>query len=254
MLDPYVLYPLFFITGIVAGWVDSIAGGGGLITIPVLLASGISPTMVLGTNKFQASFGSFTAAYYYTERGIVPLRDAIPGIAFTFVGAAIGTFAVEQIRPDALGWIIPFLLLGIAVYMAFSPGTSFRERRSILARNWFYGVFGLALGFYDGFFGPGVGSFWAIAFVALLGFDLIKATGYTKVMNFTSNIVSLVVFVIGGNVQFGAAVFMGAGQIVGARIGSGMAVKKGARLIKPIFLAIVIATTLKLLYGRITGL
>ncbi len=254
VIEPIFLYPLFFVTGVIAGWVDSIAGGGGLITIPVLLSTGIPPTMVLGTNKFQASFGSFTAAYYYTGRSIVPLRDALPGIAFTFAGAAIGTFAVEQIRPDALGWIIPFLLLGIAVYMALTPTSGFRERRSTLSRHWFYGVFGLFLGFYDGFFGPGVGSFWAIAFVALLGFDLIKATGYTKVMNFTSNIVSLAVFVLGGNVQYGAAIFMAVGQVIGARIGSGMAVKRGATLIKPIFLTIVILTTLKLLYSRITGL
>jgi len=251
--DPILVYPMFFVTGIVAGWVDSIAGGGGLITIPVLLFSGMSPTMVLGTNKFQASFGSLTAAYYYTERKVVPLWDAVPGIVWTFGGAALGTFAVEQIRPDALGWIIPFLLLGIAVYMAFSPALGVRERRPLLSRHVFYGVCGLLLGFYDGFFGPGVGSFWAIAFVALLGFDLTRATGYTKVMNFTSNIVSLSVFVIGGNVQFGAASFMAAGQIIGARVGSGMVVKRGVGLIKPIFLTIVVVTTLKLLYSRIAG-
>ena len=240
-------------TGIVAGWVDSIAGGGGLITVPVLLASGLPPQVALGTNKFQASFGSFTAAYYYSERKIVPLADAGLGIFFTLIGAVLGTFAVQQIQPDALGWIIPFLLLGIAVYMAFAPGAGVHATVPRMARAWFYGSFGLLLGFYDGFFGPGVGSFWAIAFVTLLGFDLTRATGYTKVMNFTSNVVSLAVFIIGGNVQFGAASFMALGQVLGARVGSGMAVRRGVRLIKPIFLAIVILTTLKLLYSRFVG-
>ncbi len=244
---------MFFVTGLVAGWVDSIAGGGGLITIPVLLASGMPPTMVLGTNKFQASFGSLTAAYYYTERKVVPLRDATPGVFWTLIGAAGGTYLVEQVHPDALGWIIPFLLLGIAIYMAFSPGSAFTERPPLMTRRWFYSIFGLLLGFYDGFFGPGVGSFWAIAFVALLGFNLTRATGYTKVMNFTSNIVSLAVFIAGGNVLFGAASFMAAGQVIGARIGSGMVVRKGVAIIKPIFLTIVILTTLKLLYARIVG-
>ena len=249
--NSFLLYALFFLTGIIAGWVDSIAGGGGLITIPVLLASGLSPQMVLGTNKFQASFGSFTAAYYYSERGVVVLKDAIPGIGFTFVGAAVGTIAVQQIHPETLGWIIPFLLLGIAVYMLLMPATAFRERLPRMSRYVFYGLFGLALGFYDGFFGPGVGSFWAIAFVAFLGFNLTRATGYTKVMNFTSNVVSLAVFVLGGNVQFGAGICMAAGQVLGARLGSSMVIKHGVNFIRPIFVMIVILTTIKLLYSKI---
>ena len=242
---------MFFVTGIVAGWVDSIAGGGGLITIPVLLFSGMSPTMVLGTNKFQASFGSLTAAYYYTERKVVPLRDAVPGIVWTFGGAALGTFAVEQIRPDALGWIIPFLLLGIAVYMAFSPALGVRERRPLLSRHVFYGVCGLLLGFYDGFFGPGVGSFWAIAFVALLGFDLTRATGYTKVMNFTSNIASLGVFLAMGNVHFLPGLAMAAGQFLGGRMGARLVLAKGARVIRPLLIAVALAIALRLLLQQV---
>ncbi len=106
------------------------------------------------------------------------------------------------------------------------------------------------MGFYDGFFGPGVGSFWAIAFVGLMGFDLLKATGYTKVMNFTSNVVSFALFLAGGHVLVTAGLVMAAGQIVGARIGSGMVIARGVKLIKPIFVVIVILTTLKLLYNR----
>ncbi len=254
MLDtiPWI-YPVFLLVGLVAGWVDSIAGGGGLITIPALLASGMPPQLVLGTNKFQACFGSFTAAAYYRHRGVVPLADARPGIIMTAFGAALGTFAVQQIRPETLNWIIPFLLLAIALYMLFSPAAGLHEHPPRMERRWFYAAFGLGLGFYDGFFGPGVGSFWAIAFVTALGFNLTRATGYTKVMNFTSNIVSFGAFLAGGHVAFGAAICMAAGQILGARLGSGMAIKQGAPLIRPVFILIVILTTLKLLFDRLSA-
>ena len=250
MLDSIWLYPLLFATSLIAGWIDSIAGGGGLITIPVLLGVGLPPQMVLGTNKFQASFGSFTASYYYVHKGIAPLRQARFGIICTLVGSALGTWAVQQIDPGALNIIIPFLLLAIAIYMLFTPSVGEREQHPRLSQTFFYLVFGAGLGFYDGFFGPGVGSFWAIAFVGLLGFDLLKATGYTKVMNFTSNIVSFALFLAGGHVLVTAGLVMAVGQIVGARVGSGMVIARGVKLIKPIFVVIVILTTLKLLYNR----
>ncbi len=250
MLDSIWLYPLLFAASLIAGWIDSIAGGGGLITIPVLLGVGLPPQMALGTNKFQASFGSFTATYYYVRKGVAPLRQARLGIICTLIGSALGTWAVQQIDPSALNIIIPFLLLGIAIYMLFTPSVGESEQHPRLSQSLFYVVFGLGLGFYDGFFGPGVGSFWAIALVGLLGFDLLKATGYTKVMNFTSNIVSFALFMAGGHVLVTAGLVMAVGQIVGARIGSGMVIAKGVRLIKPIFVVIVILTTLKLLYNR----
>jgi uncharacterized protein len=148
--------------------------------------------------------------------------------------------------------VIPFLLLAIAVYLLFTPSLGEAERHPRLSRTLFFVLFGIGLGFYDGFFGPGVGSFWAIAFVSLLGLDLMKATGYTKVMNFTSNIVSFVLFLAGGHVLFSAGVVMAVGQIVGARVGSGMVISRGVKLIRPIFITVVILTTLKLLYNRFT--
>jgi len=120
-----------------------------------------------------------------------------------------------------------------------------------MGRILFYALAGLALGFYDGFFGPGVGSFWAIAFVMGLGFDFTRATGYTKVMNFTSNIISFLVFVAGGYVLWLPGLVMAAGQIVGARLGSAMAVTKGSSFIRPILIVAVILTTLKLLSDRL---
>jgi uncharacterized membrane protein YfcA len=158
---------------------------------------------------------------------------------------------VQQVDPAALNVIIPFLLLAIAVLMLVSPDLGSAAQRARMTRTAFYVVFGVLLGFYDGFFGPGVGSFWAIAFVLGLGFDLRKATGYTKVMNFTSNIISFIVFAVGGYVLWLPGIVMAAGQITGARLGSGMVVKRGTRFIRPVFITIVILTTLKLLSSRL---
>ena len=250
MFDNYLIFPLLFLTGLTAGTVDSIAGGGGLITLPVLLGLGFPPHMALGTNKFQASFGSFTASQHYVHKGGVKLKQAVPGILFTILGTIVGAWSVQQINGSALNNIIPLLLAGIIIYLFFVPKLGEIDSHPHLKEITFYLIFGLLLGFYDGFFGPGTGSFWAFAFVALLGYNLQKATGYTKVMNFTSNIVSLIIFIIGGNVFFIAGLSMAAGQIVGARIGSGLVIKKGARFVRPIFIAVVILTTLKLIYSR----
>ena len=248
-LSPW-LYPVLFAGGVAAGWIDSIAGGGGLVTIPLLLWVGLPAQMVLGTNKFQSSFSSFTAALHYTRQGVVPLHDALPGILFTLTGAALGSMAVQRISGSVMNGVIPFLLLGIAVYLLFTPSLGQGAANPKFSRITFYMLFGMVLGFYDGFFGPGVGSFWAIAFVLGLGFDLRTATGYTKVMNFTSNAVSFFLFLAGGQVLIGAGLVMGAGEVVGAGIGSRMVVRKGVRFIRPVFVTMVILTTLKLLYNR----
>lgn len=250
MSIPLWLYGVLFAGGVAAGWIDSIAGGGGLLTIPLLLWVGLPVGTVLGTNKFQSSFGSFTAALHYTHEDVVPLRDALPGVLFTLAGAAAGSIAVQLISGSVMNGVIPFLLLGIAVYLLFTPSLGERAFAPRFSRVPFYAAFGLLLGFYDGFFGPGVGSFWALAFVLGLGFDLRTATGYTKVMNFTSNAVSFILFLAGGQVLFGAGLAMGVGEVLGAAVGSRMVVRKGVKFIRPVFVTMVILTTLKLLYSR----
>lgn len=245
------VYPVLFGSAFLAGWVDAIAGGGGMITIPVLLAVGLPAPMVLGTNKLQASFGSFTATLHYARKDVLRVRDAWWGVICTFVGSASGTYAVQQVNPAVLSLIIPFLLLGIALFMLFTPSLGV-EQRSARVTSWlFYLVAGFGLGFYDGFFGPGVGTFWAIAFVLARGFGLTTATGYTKLMNFTSNVVSLVVFLIGGHVLFAVGLLMGVGQILGARLGAGMVVRRGTEFVRPVFIAVVLLMTLKLLWDRL---
>lgn len=246
---PLVLLGLFA-GAMLAGWIDAIAGGGGMLTIPLLLWAGLPPAGVLGTNKFQASFGSSTAAAYHVRKGVVQVREALPGIVWTAVGAALGAWSVQRIPSETLGAVIPGLLLAIAVYALVTPSLGEQITAPRLTAPLFYLMFGLGLGYYDGFFGPGTGSFWAVAFVLGLGYTLTRATGYTKVMNFTSNIVSLVVFLVGGHVYFLPGAVMAVGQVVGSRIGSGMVLRRGARFIRPIFVAMVILTTLKLIANR----
>ncbi len=250
MIDSFLFYPLLFLVGLTAGTIDSIAGGGGLITLPSLLAIGLPPHIALGTNKFQSTFGSFTASYYYCKHGNVDIKDSLPGIIFTLIGTTIGAICVHLLSKGFLNYLIPILLFCIIIYTFLTPKLGEMDRHPKLDRIEFYILFGLLLGFYDGFFGPGTGSFWAMAFVIGLGFNLTKATGYTKVMNFTSNITSLFVFTISGNVVLLAGLVMGIGEIIGAKIGSGLVIKKGVKFIRPVFIIIVILTTLKLIYDR----
>lgn len=250
MIDQTILIPLLFITGTIAGFIDSIAGGGGLITLPVLLSVGLAPQDALGTNKFQSSFGSLTATLYHVERRNVSLREARLGVVCTFIGASVGAWAVQQVDAAALGRIIPFMLTGILFYTLVTPRFGEKETDHRVAPATFFIVAGVVLGFYDGLFGPGVGSFWAIAFITLLGFSLRRATGYTRLMNFVSNIASLVTFAVGGHVLIASGFAMAVGQIVGARLGSRIVLRRGAAVIRPVFVAVVAAMILKLFYDK----
>ena len=247
---PWV-YPLLFATGLVAGLVDSIAGGGGVIALPVLLSLGLPVPLALGTSKLQGTCGSLAASWHYFRHGVVDLRACRVGIVATLVGAAVGTLAVQSMDSSLLARLIPWLLGAILLYTIFRPAIGIEGRPPRMAAGTFFTLFGLGLGFYDGFFGPGVGSFWAIALILLLGYDFTRATGATKVMNATSNVVSVILFAHAGLVLVGAGAAMGAGQIVGARFGTGLVVKKGARFIRPIFLTMVGLTLLRLIWvGR----
>jgi len=249
-VSPWIIALITFITGLVAGVLNTIAGGGGLITVPVLLAVGLPPQLALGTNKFQASVGSFTSTEYFVRKGVVRLREIKWGLLLTAIGAVAGSWTVQQIHSDLLADVIPFLLLCIAVYSIFSPALGVRDVHPKISEKRFYSIFGFAFGFYDGFFGPGVGTFWAMAFVLLLGYNLMKATAFTKVMNFTSNLISFFMFWYGGFVLFGSGIAMAIGQMIGSQIGSVLVLKKGTNFIRPIFITMVLLTTLKLIYDR----
>lgn len=239
----------FFGTGLAAGFVDSIAGGGGLITLPVLLSAGLPPQTALGTNKLQATCGSGSAAWHYAQARTVPLNDCLRGFVLSLAGAALGTLLVRHVDPSFLRRAIPVLLIAVAIYTLLKPQLGDKDLHPRMSRPAFDWTFGLLIGFYDGFFGPGTGTFWTMAFMLGLGFNLTRATGYTKVMNFASNLASLTFFLVGGDVRWPAGLAMGAGQLLGARVGSRMVIARGTRFIRPVFLAVVFALTLKLLYS-----
>jgi hypothetical protein len=247
------LYPLLFLTGLAAGFVDSIAGGGGLITIPVLLNLGLTPQLALGTNKLQAVFGSGSAAWHYGRAGLIEFKDCWTGVVCTLVGATVGTRLVSRLSPEFLQQTIPWLLVAIALYFILQPKLGDTERRPRLNAHGFHVLFGLAIGFYDGFFGPGTGTFWAMAYLLGLGFHLTRATAHTKVMNFASNAASLAVFLHSGHCHFGAGLCMGLGQLVGAALGARVVIRRGTRFIRPIFIAVVLAITARLLWRNFVG-
>ncbi|MFC1811401.1 TSUP family transporter [Thermodesulfobacteriota bacterium] len=243
-------YILLGLAGLFAGFVDAIAGGGGLITLPVLLSVGIPPHLALGTNKLQSSFGSFTAALNYTRKGLVDFQSVIQGIFFTACGAVIGTMTIQHLSTGFLGQFIPIMLLAVFLYFLFSPDLGAVDKEAMMPEMLFYGITGLLLGFYDGFFGPGTGSFWMVAFVLSLGLDLKKATAHTKIMNFTSNIVALFAFILGNNVLFTAGIVMGFCQMIGAFIGSNLVITKGVRFVRVFFLTVVALTIIKLICSK----
>ncbi|MFP4474609.1 MAG: TSUP family transporter [Desulfatibacillaceae bacterium] len=237
-----------FLGGLVAGFVDSVAGGGGLISVPVLMFSGLPPQVVLGTNKFQASFGSVSAATNYARKGAVDKDGVFLGVGCTFVGAATGAAVIQVLATDFLAAVIPWLLLLVLAYMVLFPKVGDVEARPRLGKKSFYLLFGLTLGFYDGFFGPGTGSFWTAAFLLVLGHAMTRAVGTTKIMNATSNVVSLAVFIAGGNVAWAYGLAMAGGQFIGANLGSNMAMRRGTRFIRPIFITVVLITILRMMW------
>jgi uncharacterized membrane protein YfcA len=247
VIDP-IHYPVLFLTALAAGFVDAIAGGGGLITIPVLLNLGLPPQLALGTNKLQASFGSGSAAWHYARAGLVDVRACWAGVICSFVGAVFGTLAVQCLSQALLQRGLPWLLAGIALYLLLQPRAGTAPGRARLQPATFYFLFGLAIGFYDGFFGPGTGTFWTMALILWLGYDLTRATAHTKLFNFASNIASLAAFLLAGNVLFAAGLVMAAGQLAGSWLGAHCVITRGTALVRPVFLTMVLALIAKLLW------
>lgn len=232
----------------IAGFIDSIAGGGGLITVPALLLAGYPPVVALGTNKLQGLFGSGSATLSYAMNGHVDLKRQLPSAALSFLGAILGALLATVLPADILRLALPPLLVAIALYFAFKPRLDDIDRAQRMTPF----LFGLTvvpiIGFYDGVFGPGTGSFFMLAFVGLAGYGVLKATAHTKLLNFSSNIGGFLLFAAVGAVAWKIGLLMGAAQFIGARVGAGLAMKNGARLIKPLLVATCIALAIRLLW------
>lgn len=237
------------IAGFAAATVDAIAGGGGLISLPSILAAGVPPHFALGTNKFASSFGAFTSAYTFTRLGkvFVPLMKFT--IPCTLVGSVAGVITALKIDQGFLKVIILVLVFATAIYTIVKKDFGNEDKFTGLTRkNIIQGcIFAFSLGFYDGFFGPGTGSFLIFLFIKIYGYDFTIAAGNSKVLNFVSNITSLVMFAINGKIYYMVGIPMALAMIAGARLGSKIAIKNGAKVIKPIFVTIAMVLTVKLL-------
>ena len=244
------LLALLFSVATFAGFIDAIAGGGGLLTIPALLATGMPPAIALGTNKLQACGGSFSASLYFVRKKAVNLREILLLIALTFLGAAIGSILVQRIDVQALKVFLPFLVFAIGLYFLFAPSIGDDDKKQRIGYPLFAVLVGATIGFYDGVFGAAAGSFYTLSFVLLLGFNLTKAVAHAKVLNFTSNLASLIFFILGGAVIWQVGIVMMIGQFIGGTLGARMVVTKGKRLIRPMLVTISFLMVAKMLYDR----
>lgn len=239
---------LLLLAAALAGFVDAIAGGGGLITVPALLLAGLPPAEALATNKLQGSFGSGSAMVHYARAGQVQVREQAFMIAVAFASSALGSALALAVPAEALRRVVPVVLIGVALFFLFwrDLGDTGRSPRLPLA------VFAVtlvpAVAFYDGLVGPGTGSFFMIGFVLLAGRGLLHATAQTKALNFASNLGSLAVFALAGGVWWGLGLAMAAAQVAGAQLGARMAVRGGARLIRPLLVAVSLAMAARLLW------
>jgi uncharacterized membrane protein YfcA len=231
----------------VAGFIDSIAGGGGLITIPALLFAGAGPLVAIATNKVQAIFGAGTAAISYARSGLVSPRTMTRGIVMAAAASALGALVATQIPADVLERAIPVALIGIALFFALKPRIDDSDRHARMSPALFGAIAIPAVGFYDGIFGPGTGSFYMVAFVGLAGYGVLKATAHTKVLNLASNLGAFAVFAVNGAIEWRIGLVMGVAQVAGAWLGSHIAMANGARLIKPVLVTTCIAISLRLL-------
>lgn len=234
-----------------AGFVDSIAGGGGLITVPALLLAGASPLQALSTNKVQGTFGAATAAFSYAQAGHVDLRKQGVAAGIAFAAGAAGAALAGMVPTEGLRLALPVILIGIALFFALKPGLSDEDRVQRIAPGVFTAFVVPLVGVYDGLIGPGAGAFYMIGFVMLAGYGVLKATAHTKLLNFASNFGGLLVFAAYGAPWWVMGLGMGVAQIAGARLGSRVAMRVGARVIKPLLVVTSTALAARLIWQMV---
>lgn len=237
------------------GFVDALAGGGGLITLPAYLASGLDPSLLLGTNKLSSSIGTVASTLRYKRSGGFLLRPFIPAIAASLIGSAAGARLAADVNPD---WIRPLLLgaLPVAALLVLTKKHFGAEDRSaslgsrgLLVRHL---AVAFPIGCYDGFFGPGTGTFFALALSRFCRYDLVKATAGAKVLNLTSNMSALFVFAALDRAQLGLGCAMGVLSVAGHYAGSGLGIRQGARVIRPMLALVCSGLFVKILFDLAT--
>ena len=235
-----------------AGLVDAVAGGGGLIQVPALFAvfPSLPPAVLLGTNKFSAITGTTIATLRYGWSVPIQWRSVLPAAGVAGLGAVAGAKTVTLIDPTLLRPLMLLMLGGMALYTLARPKFGERDGTAAPLRQGggaFYGVTAV-FGFYDGFFGPGAGSVMMFVLVRLFGRDFLSAAATTKVLNLASNFGALILFMQTGNVFYAVALPMAAFNVAGGFLGAHLAVRRGSRFIRTVFLMVVVALIVKVLF------
>lgn len=246
----YDIIIILFLAGGFAGFIDALAGGGGLITLPVLLLTGLPPLAAIATNKLQGVFGTLTSSITVYKKRVVSKQDVFSLFFASLAGAALGAFILLFIDAAKLQIIIPIVLVSIGLYFVFAPKMHDHiEREAKISRPLYRFLIVPLIGFYDGILGPGTGSFFATAGVALRGQNLVKSTSIAKFLNLASNLASLVVFIFSGDVIWLIGGIMIIGQIFGGYLGSLAIVNGGTKFIKPLIIIMSFAMTGKYIYS-----
>ena len=240
-------YIILFIAAFLASLIDSIAGGGGLLTTPAMLLVGINPLNTLATNKFQSCFGTFTSTYNYYKNGLLTEPKRYLFFFLSFAGSMVGTFLVSRISNEVLESIIPILLISAAVFFILNRGPSTSNKSSSLV--FIFNLIVILIGFYDGFFGPGTGSFFVLAFVIIKGISIMEATAITKLLNFAYNLAAFIIFAIKGYVIWELGLIMAVAQIGGANLGSRFAISNGEKVVRPVLVVVSILLSIRILFG-----
>lgn len=237
------------LVSLVAGTVDAIAGGGGLLTLPALLAFGLPPQLALGTNKGQSVFGSFTALVRYWRLGVLDAGRARWAFPLGVVGSACGAALLLAVNPAVLRPVVLALLVGAAVLVGLRPKVPAEgaEKPKVSRGKWVAaGAASFAIALYDGFFGPGTGTFLIVTFTMLLGDSLVRASASAKIVNFASNLAAVAMFAAQGTVLWSVALPMAAGQLLGGYAGAHLTVKGGEKVVRRAVLLVVAALVVKL--------
>lgn len=240
---------ILMVLSFTAGFIDAVAGGGGAILLPALLTAGLPPHLALGTNKLAATFGSTTAALTYVKRGLFKPQLWKACMVGTFIGACTGTLATFLFSGEALDKLLPPLIIAAAVWLLLQRrrGQVENPTRYQPARR-SSSTLGGTLGFYDGFFGPGTGSFWTTLVMTLYPVGIVEASGVARFMNWISNAVSMFTFMALGSVQFGVGLPLGVTLMMGAWLGANSAIRFGGRFIRPFLVLVTLALAGRLIW------
>ncbi|MEJ9282417.1 MULTISPECIES: TSUP family transporter [Ureibacillus] len=243
-----------FLFGFLAAFIDSVVGGGGLISLPALMFTGLSPSAAVATNKLAGTLGSLTSTISFYRSGKMDLHTVKHLFPFVFIAAMIGAWTVHLMDPNILKPLMLVMLAAVAIYTIFKKDWGSISTYQKLSTKKYIGFFLLvfAIGFYDGFLGPGTGSFLIFAFL-LIGFDFLKAAGNAKFLNFASNIGALIMFIFLDQINYSYGIIMGFGQIIGAIIGSSFAIKRGSGYVRVLFIVVTVALLAKNTYDYFIG-